>query len=59
MIEISQRIGKDRAEKEKRSVQQGKTAKLIITEQHNGTEKYDFYLGDVELFLFEFLKTMK
>lgn len=28
-----------------------KTAKLIITEQYEGKRNFEFYIGDVEMFL--------
>ena len=40
MIEISQRVAKARADRETRRVKHGKTAKLIITQQHNGNNSY-------------------
>jgi len=51
MMQITQKIGKARADKETNRTKQNKTAKIIITEQYNGSENYEFYLGDVELFL--------
>ena len=56
VVKISQNIRKERL---KRTNGKGQSAKLVITEQFDSNNNFEFYIGDIELFLLEFMKQME
>lgn len=37
----------------------GEAAKIMISEQHEGKQNFEFSIGDIEIFLLEFLKKLE
>jgi hypothetical protein len=53
VVKIAQDVRMARMDRTNRKV--GKSAKLVITEQYDGKHNFEFYIGDIELFLLKYL----